>query len=159
MEDISETGKRAITSTDKAESDLKKEETTGKASPERDEILQFLKSHLPEIEAVANQTLVGQHQSYRATAAIETVYFPERTYGTCSFPAGWYEALRIRLGEAKGHNWWCVLYPRLCFTDCLHAVVEEGEQQELKEVLTEEEYETLLHEPGRWKIGLRILEN
>ena len=59
----------------------------------------------------------------------------------------------------KGHNWWCVLYPRLCFTDCLHAVVEEGEQQELKEVLTEEEYETLLHEPGRWKIGLRILEN
>ncbi len=159
MEDISETGKRAITSTDKAESDLKKEETTGKASPERDKILQFLKSHLPEIEAVANQTLVGQHQSYRATAAIETVYFPERTYGTCTFPAGWYEALRIRLGEAKGHNWWCVLYPRLCFTDCLHAVVEEGEQKELKEVLTEEEYETLLHEPGRWKIGLRILEN
>ena len=140
-------------------SNLRKEETAENGEWKREEILQFLKSHLPEIEAVANQTLVGRHQSYRATAAIETVYFPERTYGTCTFPAGWYEALRIRLGEAKGHNWWCVLYPRLCFTDCLHAVVEEGEQQELKEVLTEEEYETLLHEPGRWKIGLRILEN
>ena len=58
MENISETGKRAITSTDKAESDLKKEETTGKANPERDEILQFLKSHLPEIEAVANQMCI-----------------------------------------------------------------------------------------------------
>ena len=140
-------------------SNLRKEETAENGEWKREEILQFLKSHLPEIEAVANQTLVGQHQSYRATAAIETVYFPERTYGTCTFPAGWYEALRIRLGEAKGHNWWCVLYPRLCFTDCLHAVVEEGEQQELKEVLTEEEYETLLHEPGQWKIGLRILDN
>ena len=140
-------------------SNLRKEETAENGEWKREEMLQFLKSHLSDIEAIANQTLVGQHQSYRATAAIETVYFPERTYGTCTFPAGWYEALRIRLGEAKGHNWWCVLYPRLCFTDCLHAVVEEGEQQELKEVLTEEEYETLLHEPGRWKIGLRILEN
>ena len=140
-------------------SNLRKEETAENGEWKREEILQFLKSHLSDIEAIANQTLVGQHQSYRATAAIETVYFPERTYGTCTFPAGWYEALRIRLGEAKGHNWWCVLYPRLCFTDCLHAVVEEGEQQELKKVLTEEEYETLLHEPGRWKIGLRILAN
>lgn len=142
-------------STDNAEYDLETEETPGKESPDRNEILQFLQSHLSEIEAVANQTLVGQHQSYRATAAIQTVYFPERTYGSCTFPAGWYEALRIRLGEARGHNWWCVLYPRLCFTDCLHAVVEEEGQQELKEVLTEEEYETLLHEPGQWKIRMR----
>ena len=144
-------------SIDNAEYDLETEETPGKENPDRNEILQFLQSHLSEIEAVANQTLVGQHQSYRATAAIQTVYFPERTYGTCTFPAGWYEALRIQLGEAKGHNWWCVLYPRLCFTDCLHAVVEEEGQQELKKVLTEEEYETLLHEPQRWKVKLRWL--
>lgn len=144
-------------STNNAKDDLKIEEITGKKVPDRNEILQFIQNHLPEIEAVANQTLVGQHQSYRATAAIQTIYFPERTYGTCTFPAGWYEALRIRLGEAKGHNWWCVLYPRLCFTDCLHAVVEEEGQQELKKVLTEEEYETLLHEPEQWKIRMRWL--
>ena len=146
-------------STNNTKDDLKKEEISGKKDLDRTEILQFLQSHLYEIEAVANQTLAGQHQSYRATAAIQTVYFPERTYGACTFPAGWYEALRIRLGEAKGHNWWCVLYPRLCFTDCLHAVVEEDGQQELKKVLTEEEYETLLHEPKRWKVKLRWLGN
>lgn len=139
-------------------SDLRKEGTAENGEWKREEMLQFLRKHLSEIEAVANQTLVGQHQSYRATATIETVYFPERTYGTCIFPAGWYETLRIQLGEAKGHNWWCVLYPRLCFTDCLHAVVEEGGQRELKEVLTEEEYETLLHEPKRWKMKLRWLK-
>lgn len=120
-----------------------------------EQTLQFLEKHLSEIEAVANAVLISQNEPYRATAALENVYFPERTYGACTFPAGWYEALRIRLGAAKGHNWWCVLYPRLCFTDCLHAVVEEEQQQELSEVLTAEEYETLLHEPKKWKLALR----
>ena len=68
-------------------------------------------------------------------------YFPDKTYGDITFPNGYYDALRIEIGEAKGHNWWCVLYPNLCFVDAVHAVVPDEGKEELKEVLDEEEYE------------------
>lgn len=121
----------------------------------REEEMEFLSGHLEEIEAVADQVLEQQGFTYRAEAKLEDCYFPERTYGDCTFPAGWYEALRICLGEARGQNWWCVLYPRLCFSDCLHAVVEEDQLQQLEEVLTAEEYESLLRDPKQWKFSFR----
>ena len=54
--------------------------------------------------------------------------------------AGWYDALRIRIGKAQGHNWWCVLYPNLCFMDSVHAIVPKEGKEELRSVLTDEEY-------------------
>lgn len=84
----------------------------------------FLQENMENIVAVADQVLEECGMPYRASAKIEQCYFPDRTYGECTFPAGWYDALRICLGEAKGHNWWCVLYPRLCFADCLYVVDE-----------------------------------
>lgn len=122
---------------------------------EKEAAEQFLRAHLKEIEAAANRVLAEQGVSYRAEASLEQCYFPDRTYGDCTFPAGWYEALRIRLGEARGHNWWCVLYPALCFSDCLHAAVCEDGMAELKETLSAEEYESLLRKPGEWKISFR----
>ncbi len=80
--------------------------------------------------------------SYRANAAVTTCYFPDRTYGDVTFPAGNYQALRVVLGRQNGHNWWCVLYPNLCFTNATCAVVDEdGKKEELKEALSAEEYE------------------
>ena len=116
---------------------------------------EFLRAHLTDLETVANNVLASKNKSYQAHAELTTCYFPSRTYGACTFPSGWYEALRIKLGKAKGHNWWCVLYPRLCFTDSLHAVVEEEEMQQLSDALTEAEYDSLLHEPSRWKFTFR----
>ncbi|MCD7736454.1 MAG: stage II sporulation protein R [Lachnospiraceae bacterium] len=122
---------------------------------DREAALQFLSENLSQIEAVADGVLDEQGVSYRASAEISKSYFPDRTYGDCSFPAGWYEALRIELGEARGQNWWCLLYPGLCFSDCLHAVVEEDELRRLEDVLTVEEYESILRSPGQWKICFR----
>ncbi len=119
--------------------------------------LRFLGEHLGEIERIANTILEDEGAPYRAKASIENCYFPDRTYGSCTFPSGWYDALRICLGEAQGQNWWCVLYPALCFSDCLHAVVEEEGLADLKEVLTADEYESLLREPEEWKIAFRWL--
>ena len=74
------------------------------------------------------------------SVAVTTCYFPDRTYGDVTFPAGNYKTLRIELGDAAGHNWWCVLYPNLCFLDTTNAVLPEKGKQQLKKVLTEEEY-------------------
>ena len=102
---------------------------------------------LPKIQEQANQILRERGCDYTARAVLGESYFPRKTYGDCTFPAGNYQALRILLGEAKGQNWWCVLFPRLCFLDCVHAVLPQQSQSQLKQVLTEEEYESLF-DPG-----------
>ena len=102
-----------------------------------------IKDHLGEIEEKAAEVIKGQGYDYQAEAGLTKCYFPIKTYGDCTFPAGEYEALRVCIGEAQGKNWWCVLYPNLCFIDSIHAVVPEEQKEELKNVLTEEEYDSL----------------
>lgn len=101
----------------------------------------WAKEHLSQLEAVAEAVIREEGASYGAKAEVVSCYFPDKQYGDVFFPKGYYEALRIELGSAEGHNWWCVLYPNLCFTDAACAVVDEEGKQELKNVLTEEEYE------------------
>lgn len=98
-------------------------------------------AHLNEIEEIAIQTLQEEGCSDTVSACVTECYFPDKTYGDVTFPKGIYEALRIEIGDARGQNWWCVLYPNLCFIDTVHAVVPEEGKKELKEVLDEEEYE------------------
>lgn len=66
--------------------------------------------------------------------------FPTKFYGDVSLPAGRYNAVRIEIGEAVGENWWCVMYPPLCFTDGTIALSEDAKTK-LKSTLTETEYE------------------
>lgn len=98
-------------------------------------------AHLEDLERVANQAVLKEGYSYQAKAEVTNCYFPDKRYGDILFPQGEYEALRIRLGRAKGNNWWCVLYPNLCFTNATCAVVDDEGKQDLKEALTAEEYE------------------
>jgi stage II sporulation protein R len=83
-----------------------KEEAAGILSKESDAIIE-----------TANEVLRTEGVSYRATAKLGTSVFPTKTYGNLTLPAGKYNAYRIILGEGKGKNWWCVLYPPLCFVD------------------------------------------
>ena len=101
---------------------------------------QGVRSHTEDLEEVSRMTLEENGSDYPVSAAVTTCYFPEKTYGDVTFPAGNYEALRIEIGDADGHNWWCVLYPNLCFLDTTNAVVPDEGKQKLKNVLTEEEY-------------------
>ncbi|HIQ96883.1 MAG TPA: stage II sporulation protein R [Candidatus Limivivens merdigallinarum] len=65
------------------------------------------------------------------TVQLEKTYFPVKSYGDLIFPAGEYEALKIVLGEGEGKNWWCVLFPGLCFVDTIHGVVPKDVKEEL----------------------------
>lgn len=112
--------------------DYMKTELSGDES--LDETKEWVATHLREIEEVAGSIAP-------AKAYLTICEFPVKTYGDITFPAGTYEALRIEVGEGKGENWWCVLYPNLCFIDAVHAVVPEEGKEELKEVLDDEAYE------------------
>ena len=74
----------------------------------------YLQENLPKIEAVANDVLSRAGFSDRAKASLCVEEFTTRVYDTFALPAGIYESLRIVIGEGKGHNWWCVVFPSLC---------------------------------------------
>lgn len=105
-----------------------------------DETTDWMRRHAEELQAVSEQTVTESGYDYPVSAAVTTCYFPEKRYGDVTFPAGNYRALRVEIGAADGHNWWCVLYPNLCFLDTTNAVVPEKGKRQLKSVLTEEEY-------------------
>lgn len=100
----------------------------------------WIRRHVDELEALSRETAAENGYDYPVTAAVTTCWFPDKTYGDVTFPAGNYEALRVEIGDAQGHNWWCVLYPNLCFLDAANMVVPDESRQKLQNVLTEEEY-------------------
>ena len=109
-----------------------------------DEARQAIREHLPEIEEIAAEKMRAEGYEYTAEATLGESYFQVKEYGDLTFPAGNYEALRVRLGESAGHNWWCVMYPSLCFVDSTYQVVPDASKERLKDSLTREEYDSLL---------------
>lgn len=119
-------------------------------SENAEETKKWAKSHLNEIEAVAEEEIEKAGSDYEVKAEVTNCAFPQKVYGDVTFPAGYYDALRIEIGEAEGQNWWCVLYPNLCFMDSVRAVVPDEGKEQLKEVLTEEEYEEITEVKIEW---------
>lgn len=112
---------------------------------------------LPEIVELAEQVLGENGFAYGASAELADCEFPVKTYGDYTFPAGEYRALEVKLGEAKGHNWWCVLYPNMCFKGSMYEIIEDDAREELREVLDEEEYEAVF-DSGDYEIRFKILD-
>lgn len=81
----------------------------------KDEAMQGVKNNLGVLERVAEKVLAQNGFCYGASVRLETESFPSRVYEGYTLPAGKYNALIIELGEGKGDNWWCVVYPPLCF--------------------------------------------
>lgn len=116
-----------------------------------EETREYVLENLPEIERAALKTIEEQGKDYPVSAVVEKTYFPDKTYGDCTFPAGEYEALNIRIGKGEGKNWWCVLYPSLCFIDDTWGIVSREKKEELREILTEEEFRAVLEDPEEKK--------
>lgn len=129
----------------------------------RDEVFSYLAGEIEHIEEIATLTLNNLGYSYPVKVYFSTDYFPIRQYGEMVFPAGYYDALRVDIGKAEGENFWCILYPMMCYTLDSGAVVSSEDGEKLKEVLGEEEYEKLfvkreLEEEDEVKIKFKFLE-
>ena len=123
-----------------------------------DESRQLLYNESENIRNVAAATLRSLGDESDVNVYFENCYFPMKTYGDMTFPPGEYEAFRVDIGEAQGKNWWCVLYPPLCFVDAVYGEVPEESKEELKGVLTEEEYSMVSGENVKFRFKyLKIL--
>ncbi|MEY8391427.1 stage II sporulation protein R [Lachnospiraceae bacterium] len=120
-----------------------------------------VKENLPGIERTASSVIAKEGYTYEVAADLTVTDFPEKTYGDYTFPAGTYEALEVVIGEGRGHNWWCVMYPNLCFFNSVYQVVDEEAEESLKKTLTPEEYKSLMEEKNykvRFALAERIQE-
>ncbi|WP_273129526.1 stage II sporulation protein R [Bacillus weihaiensis] len=92
---------------------------------------QLIQSRLPEIEVIVEEVLIQENKQQTYSVDFDNVSFPTKLYGNFIYPAGEYEAILISLGDAKGANWWCVLFPPLCFLDFSNGeAVKAAESQE-----------------------------
>lgn len=110
----------------------------------KEEAENIVLANMNEIESVADKVIKEEGYFYSSKGVIGKTTFPIKQYGDMVFPAGEYEAFRILLGEAKGKNWWCVMFPTLCYVDEAYDVITEENKEQFREILTEEEYESLL---------------
>lgn len=106
-----------------------------------DQARTYLREHLSQIEAIANETLHEAGFSDQATVSFLEETFPVREYDTFTLPSGVYHSLRIRIGAAEGKNWWCVVFPSLCLgtvRDVRDTAVSAGFDETLTGTLTED---------------------
>ena len=118
--------------------------TAGNNISDKEGLKMYIRSEASALEAAAEDFIHSEGYDYGVHVGIETCEFPVRTYGDMTFPAGMYEAVRVVIGKGAGHNFWCVLYPSLCYTDSVHASMPEKSKETLKSLIPEDDFEALL---------------
>ena len=111
-----------------------------KDSTSKQEAMQIANEHKEEFTQIAEKVIKENGYNYTVNVQIGKADFPTKYYGDITLPAGTYDALKVQIGEAKGQNWWCVMFPPLCFVDVTTGIVPEESKKEMKEAMPEEEY-------------------
>lgn len=117
--------------------------TLSQSCSSKEEVIKTSQDNLDDFKQIAENTIREQGYSYPVEVEIGNFEFPTKTYGDISFPAGYYDALRVKIGEAKGKNWWCVMFPPLCFVDVTTGIVPDTSKEDLKQNLSDEEYKII----------------
>ena len=111
-----------------------------KDSTSKQEAMQIANEHKEEFTQIAEKVIKENGYNYTVNVQIGKADFPTKYYGDITLPAGTYDALKVQIGDAKGQNWWCVMFPPLCFVDVSTGIVPDNSKQELKQSLDDEEY-------------------
>ena len=127
-------------------------------SSSKEETIEIAQNHINDFKQIADKTISDNNFNYTSTVEIGNYEFPTKYYGNISLPSGYYDALKINIGDAKGKNWWCSLYPPLCFTDVSSGVIDEESQEYLKNNLTDDEYILISKGNEDIKIKFKIVE-
>ena len=120
--------------------------------------IDIISLHLEDFKHIAQNTIYENGYNYNVTIEIGNFIFPTKTYGDISFPPGFYDALKIKIGSGKGKNWWCVMFPPLCFIDVSSGVVPDESKEILESELTEDEYGLICNNLDETKIKFKIVE-
>lgn len=124
----------------------------------KSEIISLVEDNIDKLKKISMETIKENGYDYKVKIEIGNFYFPTKYYGNISLPAGNYDAIRIKIGEAKGQNWWCSLFPSLCFTDVSNGKIDRHANNNLKENLGNEEYEIITNNSKNIKFKFKLIE-
>jgi stage II sporulation protein R len=124
----------------------------------KEESISYILENIEKITEVAEQTMRLNGYDYSVRAHITKSFFPTVAYGDVLFPAGNYDALRIDIGESVGENWWCVMFPPLCYVDLSVAELAPEDKVALKYALTSDEYEIVTSRSNDVAVKFKIVE-
>jgi len=124
----------------------------------KEEMRKLIEENKSSIIEVAKNTVIENGFDYDVNLNIDNFYFPTKTYGDISLPAGLYDGVCIEIGEAKGKNWWCVMFPPLCFVDVSSGIVPDESKEELERTLSSEEYSLISSDSNEMKFKFKIVE-
>lgn len=111
-----------------------------------------------EFYNIAKKVILDNGFNYEVNIEIGNFSFPTKTYGDISLPAGFYDALKVEIGKASGKNWWCVMFPSLCFVDVSNGIVPEESKENLESNLQEEDYNLIASDKVEYKVKFKLVE-
>lgn len=128
---------------------LKKGETVFASSNSLEETIELCKNNIALFQQTAEQCLKDNGSDYDVKVYVDKEYFNTREYDEITLPSGIYNALKIEIGQGKGHNWWCVMFPAIC----LSSVTDD----ELNKYLSEDE-QKLVNSDSKYEVRFKIVE-
>jgi len=124
----------------------------------KEDVIILAQNHINDFKKIADYTIIENGFNYTSTVEIGNYEFPTKKYGDISLPSGYYDALEIKLGSHSGQNWWCVLYPSLCFIDTSTGILPESSKEELKKILSDEEYALISENTPTYNFKFKLVE-
>lgn len=118
----------------------------------------IIQSHTDSIKNIAEHVVHNWGKDYRVQVFLDKANFPTKAYGDIVLPAGQYEACRVIIGEGKGQNWWCIMFPPLCYVDAATGVVPMEGKEELQEQLTPEQYRLISKSDKPYEVRFKIVD-
>lgn len=127
---------------------------------ENDETIDAVKSdvckNIDFIEEIAKDEIAKNGYSYDVNVTFGKSDFPTKEYGSITLPAGTYDALKVQIGKAQGKNWWCVMFPPLCFVDSTKPAMCDDSLKYLKDNLSPEEYELITNSDDKLNVEIKF---
>jgi stage II sporulation protein R len=127
-------------------------------STSKKEVLEIASEHLSNFKDIATNVIKENGYNYDVNVELGNFEFPTKQYGDISFPAGYYDALKVEIGSHQGRNWWCVMFPPLCFVDVTSGVVPEDSKENLKDNLSDEDYSIISKDSITSEFKFKIVE-
>lgn len=113
-------------------------------SKSKQETVSVIRNNIDTIKKIAEDEISREGKNYSVDVSLGKSTFPAKSYSDIVLPAGVYDALKITIGQGQGKNWWCVMFPPLCFIDISHNITSEETENRMKTVLNNDEYDSIL---------------
>lgn len=122
----------------------------------KEDAMRIANEHINDFSKIAKDVISENEYDYDVEISVGECDFPTKNYGDVSLPAGIYDALRVKIGSANGHNWWCVMFPPLCFVDVSSGIVPEESKELLEDTMSDEEFDLITESDNNSEMNFKF---